>query len=167
MLAWCQEWCRAHGAEVLAVQPPGRAMRGREPPITSATDLAAAVFPVVASRLAVVPYVVSQTLNIPSCKSCFSPGTMHYQAELICNLPNPSLFMTFAACRVRLHTCRLDGLSSNPRSDVASLTVGAVRMFADCGAQRRYLGRVRIHAACTLMRAAIATACLSVCYGST
>ena len=52
------EWCRAAGAEVLAVQPPGRLMRGREPPFTTCADLAAALLPVVASRLLQGPYVV-------------------------------------------------------------------------------------------------------------
>lgn len=46
-----QEWCRANGAECLAVQPPGRNMRGKEPPLTRCSDLAAALLPVVASRL--------------------------------------------------------------------------------------------------------------------
>ena len=54
-----QEWCCANGAECLAVQAPGRLLRGREPPITRAADLAAALLPVVASRLSDgVPYVV-------------------------------------------------------------------------------------------------------------
>ena len=37
-----QDWCRAHGAEVLAVQPPGRNMRGKEVPMTTAKALAQA-----------------------------------------------------------------------------------------------------------------------------
>lgn len=54
-----QEWCRANGAECLAVQPPGRNMRGREAPLTRCADLAAALLPVLASRLADgCPYVV-------------------------------------------------------------------------------------------------------------
>ena len=53
-----QEWCRANGAEVHAVQPPGRNLRGREPPLTTAAGLAAALLPVVASRLAEAPYVI-------------------------------------------------------------------------------------------------------------
>ncbi|KAL4451499.1 hypothetical protein ABPG75_007161 [Micractinium tetrahymenae] len=52
------EWCRANGAECLAVQPPGRNMRGKEPPLTTCASLAAALLPVVASRLLDVPYVV-------------------------------------------------------------------------------------------------------------
>ena len=57
--ARAQEWCRANGAECLAVQAPGRQLRGREAPITRAADLAAALLPVVASRLGDgVPYVV-------------------------------------------------------------------------------------------------------------
>ncbi|KAK9842072.1 hypothetical protein WJX81_007166 [Elliptochloris bilobata] len=45
--------------ECLAVQAPGRMMRGREAPFTRAADLAAALLPVVASRLSDgVPYVV-------------------------------------------------------------------------------------------------------------
>ena len=55
-----QEWCRAAGAECLAVQPPGRNMRSKEAPITTCQALAAALLPVVASRLQEggVPYVV-------------------------------------------------------------------------------------------------------------
>lgn len=54
-----QEWCRANGAECLAMQPPGRNMRGKEAPLTTCASLAAALLPVVASRLLDVPYVVS------------------------------------------------------------------------------------------------------------
>lgn len=52
------EWCRAHSAECLAVQPPGRNMRIKEKPLTSAVDLANLLLPVVANRLVSVPYVV-------------------------------------------------------------------------------------------------------------
>lgn len=54
-----QEWCRASGGECLAVQPPGRGMRSKEPCITAPQALARQLLPVVASRLAAVPYVVS------------------------------------------------------------------------------------------------------------
>ena len=53
-----QEWCRANGAECLAVQPPGRAVRSAEPCITSARQLSAQLLPVIASRLQSAPYVV-------------------------------------------------------------------------------------------------------------
>ena len=53
-----QEWCRANGAECLAVQPPGRAMRSKEASVTSATELAAQLLPIVASRLMETPYIV-------------------------------------------------------------------------------------------------------------
>lgn len=53
-----QEWCRAHSAECLAVQPPGRNMRNKEKPLTSAVDLANMLLPVVATRLLSTPYVV-------------------------------------------------------------------------------------------------------------
>ena len=53
-----QEWCRANGAECLAVQPPGRNMRGKEAPLTTCQALAAALLPAVASRLLEAPYVV-------------------------------------------------------------------------------------------------------------
>ncbi|EFN56085.1 hypothetical protein CHLNCDRAFT_145600 [Chlorella variabilis] len=52
------DWCRANDAECLAVQPPGRNMRGKEPPFTSCEALAAALLPVLASRLLGAPYVV-------------------------------------------------------------------------------------------------------------
>ncbi|PRW20885.1 Monothiol glutaredoxin- chloroplastic [Chlorella sorokiniana] len=52
------DWCRANVAECLAVQPPGRNTRSREPPFTACRDLAAALLPVVASRLLDAPYVV-------------------------------------------------------------------------------------------------------------
>ncbi len=41
------------------MQPPGRNMRSREPPLTTCRELAAALLPVVASRLMDAPYVVS------------------------------------------------------------------------------------------------------------
>lgn len=58
-----QDWCRAHSAEVLAVQPPGRNMRGREPCATSARELGAAVLAAVGSKLYDVPYVVRAALG--------------------------------------------------------------------------------------------------------
>jgi hypothetical protein len=54
-----QDWCRANGAEVLAVQPPGRNMRSKERCITTVQELARQVLQVVGSRLYDVPYVVS------------------------------------------------------------------------------------------------------------
>lgn len=53
-----QEWCRRKGAECLAVQLPGRAMRTAEPFLTSAQQLATELLPVVASRLQDTPYIV-------------------------------------------------------------------------------------------------------------
>jgi hypothetical protein len=53
-----QEWCRANGAECLAVQPPGRNLRGKEAPLTTCQALAGALVPVVASKLLEAPYVV-------------------------------------------------------------------------------------------------------------
>jgi surfactin synthase thioesterase subunit len=58
-----QEWCRANKAECLAVQPPGRNMRLREPCITTCQDLAEALLPVVASKLSEAPYIVSHCLE--------------------------------------------------------------------------------------------------------
>ena len=52
------EWCRANGAECLAVQYPGRSLRSKEPFASSAAALAAQLVPVVASRLQDTPYVV-------------------------------------------------------------------------------------------------------------
>lgn len=57
-LRWLQEWCRENQAECLAVQPPGRNLRLKEQPITSCREMAAALMPVVASRLSATPYVV-------------------------------------------------------------------------------------------------------------
>ena len=65
-----QEWCRANGAECLAVQPPGRNMRGKEAPLTTCQALAAALLPVVASRLLEAPYVVRSSSSQQSC-SCW------------------------------------------------------------------------------------------------
>ncbi len=65
-----QEWCRANGAECLAVQPPGRNMRGREPHYTTCASLAAALLPVVASRLLGVPYVVSLGAAKAASRTC-------------------------------------------------------------------------------------------------
>lgn len=58
-----QEWCSAHGVECLAVQPPGRLLRGREPPFTRCCDIAEALLPVVASKLIDTPYVVRRGRN--------------------------------------------------------------------------------------------------------
>lgn len=52
------EWCRQNAAECLAVQLPGRGTRLREPFLGSAAEAAAALLPVVASKLIDVPYVV-------------------------------------------------------------------------------------------------------------
>ncbi|KXZ41714.1 hypothetical protein GPECTOR_309g844 [Gonium pectorale] len=53
------EWCRSVGAELLAVQLPGRATRAREPFITTAQGIAASLLPVVGHALGSgVPYVV-------------------------------------------------------------------------------------------------------------
>lgn len=46
-----QEWCRAHSAELLAVQAPGRGTRQKEAPCTSALDLAQQVLLVLGHRL--------------------------------------------------------------------------------------------------------------------
>ena len=51
-------------AECLAVQPPGRNMRMREQPITTCQHMAAALLPVVASRLCNTPYIVRHS-NMP------------------------------------------------------------------------------------------------------
>ncbi|KAI8463499.1 MAG: Alpha/Beta hydrolase protein [Monoraphidium minutum] len=40
------EWCRARGAALMAVQPPGRALRSKEPPLPDLRALAAALLPV-------------------------------------------------------------------------------------------------------------------------
>ena len=53
-----QEWCRASGAECLAVQTPGRNMRRGEAFLRSAQEVAQALLPVVASSIADVPYIV-------------------------------------------------------------------------------------------------------------
>lgn len=52
------DWCRANGAEVLAVQLPGRALRSKEPYTRSAQEVAAALVPLLGSRLADTPYVL-------------------------------------------------------------------------------------------------------------
>ncbi len=62
-----QEWCRANGAECLAVQAPGRLLRGREAPLTRAVDVAAALLPVLAPRLRDgVPYAVRASETSPT-----------------------------------------------------------------------------------------------------
>mmetsp|Transcript_281 Transcript_281/g.407 ORF Transcript_281/g.407 Transcript_281/m.407 type:complete len:365 (+) Transcript_281:264-1358(+) len=52
------DWCRANDAECLAVQLPGRGARLREDLLGSAAEAAAALLPIVASKLADVPYIV-------------------------------------------------------------------------------------------------------------
>lgn len=53
-------WCRENKAECLAPQYPGRAMRLKEPKITSAKKMAEALFPILAHSLSdpVVPWVL-------------------------------------------------------------------------------------------------------------
>ena len=46
------------------MQPPGRNMRMREQPITTCQHMAAALLPVVASRLCNTPYIVRR-FNMP------------------------------------------------------------------------------------------------------
>ncbi|EIE19364.1 alpha/beta-hydrolase [Coccomyxa subellipsoidea C-169] len=52
------EWCRENDAECLAVQPPGRNMRMKEPCITTCRHMAAALLPVLAPKLLDTPYIV-------------------------------------------------------------------------------------------------------------
>ena len=52
------DWCRKNGAEMLAVQLPGRANRLREKFHVSPQDAAKALLPILASRLIDVPYIV-------------------------------------------------------------------------------------------------------------
>ena len=52
------DWCRKNGAEMLAVQLPGRGGRMRESFAESPQDAARALLPIVASRLVDVPYIV-------------------------------------------------------------------------------------------------------------
>ena len=49
------------------MQPPGRAMRSKDEPVTSATELAAQLLPIVASRLAETPYLVTLHLALAHC----------------------------------------------------------------------------------------------------
>ena len=48
------------------MQPPGRNMRMREQPITTCQHMAAALLPVVGSKLASTPYVVSTPPLLPA-----------------------------------------------------------------------------------------------------
>ena len=66
-------------AECLAVQPPGRNMRMREQPITTCQHMAAALFPVVASRLCNTPYIVRHSSVPPS---FFAHMPQHAQGEV-------------------------------------------------------------------------------------
>eukprot|EP00877_Chromochloris_zofingiensis_P014233 jgi/Chrzof1/9063/Cz03g34210.t1 len=52
------DWCRCNQVQMLAVQPPGRAQRIKEPQYWTLTDLVAGVLPVVAHTLCQMPYVV-------------------------------------------------------------------------------------------------------------
>lgn len=56
------EWCRENKAECLAPQYPGRGMRMKDARITCARDMAAALLPVVASKLYDTPWVVSMRI---------------------------------------------------------------------------------------------------------
>ncbi len=57
--AFLQSWCQEHEAQLLAVQPPGRAQRMREAPCSTLQELAEALLPVVGAVLqSGVPYVV-------------------------------------------------------------------------------------------------------------
>lgn len=59
-----QEWCRANNWLMLAVQPPGRAMRLKEPFVKSSKDLAQRLLPVVAAHLLDTPYMVRAITTI-------------------------------------------------------------------------------------------------------
>jgi surfactin synthase thioesterase subunit len=50
------EWCRAHGADLLAAQPPGRGARLREPAPRDLRAYAEQVAPLVARRIAQAPW---------------------------------------------------------------------------------------------------------------
>ncbi|KAK9824782.1 hypothetical protein WJX74_008322 [Apatococcus lobatus] len=52
------DWCQSNKSLCLAVQPPGRNLRLKEPCITSAQEMAKALFQVVAQKLVLQPYVV-------------------------------------------------------------------------------------------------------------
>lgn len=53
------DWCVKNKVEILAVQPPGRAMRVKEPLISSCRELAQTLLPIVATKLLDgVPYCV-------------------------------------------------------------------------------------------------------------
>jgi hypothetical protein len=112
-----QEWCRANRAECLAVQPPGRAMRLREPCATSCQDLAAALLPVVASKLYDTPYVV----RCP--RSCSLCSAVH-----VCPLP-----------AARSHV--LAGAAAGRHAHISGRQLRGCPP-ADRGAQRGHLGRV-------------------------
>lgn len=61
-----QEWCRQNQAECLAVQLPGRNMRKSEKPLDSCQEVAQALFPILASKLQSMPYMVTSSLLIVS-----------------------------------------------------------------------------------------------------
>lgn len=54
------DWCREHKVECLAPQYPGRAMRLKEAKITTAKDMAAALFPVLSPSLSdpTIPWIL-------------------------------------------------------------------------------------------------------------
>lgn len=53
-----QAWAQEHNVQVLAVQPPGRAQRMREPQHASLQDMATALLPIVAHELCSRPYAL-------------------------------------------------------------------------------------------------------------
>lgn len=124
LTCWCvwhptvQDWCRANAAECLAVQPPGRNTRSREAPITTCRELAAALLPVVASRLLDAPYVVSGSdswsFAALACVRCTC--AVQCQCFWSARTPQPCHFHTFnnAGCgaQCRHLGCLRDAASS-------------------------------------------------------
>jgi medium-chain acyl-[acyl-carrier-protein] hydrolase len=89
------EWCRENQVECLAPQYPGRALRLQEPRITKATDMAAALLPIVASKLYDTPWVliahsVGTWIGFEFLHACRKAGIPPPKAVFLSAMPCPT-----------------------------------------------------------------------------
>ena len=91
-----QEWCRSHNAECLAPQYPGRAMRMKERAITTASEMAQAIFDVLAPSLTEVPWIlvahsVGTWISYEFLLLCKGKGVPMPQKAFLSAMPAPNI----------------------------------------------------------------------------
>lgn len=91
------EWCRTDNrAECLAPQYPGRAMRMKEQPITTAKEMAKQLLPVVASKLYDVPWIlvahsVGTWIAFEFLHACRDVGVPMPRIAFLSGMPSPDI----------------------------------------------------------------------------